>query len=244
MLCCAFQIRKRPCIHLRSICTQTEETSAIIIFRDQETSALDCPGSLPEDDQCSSVLQQKLYNEVSSYDVDPPLTMTTKNTSLQTTNDSLSRSKKNAHERCNVKLPPKTTEILETCKDLHEVFHTKSANDETWLLSCNSLTHCSEDSFVLPKCMARTPKLEPLTSHSSTSFSSIESSLETGSLIGHGFTFWGNLFNQGQSRQWMHGRVFLLSVWCVYSMVVTSILQPAMPYMVAITLVFLLAILR
>lgn len=44
--------------------------------------------------------------------------------------------------------------------------------------------------------------------------------------------------------EWSPARVLLMSIWCMYSMVVVGLAQSMLPYMVLVTLLFLLVILK
>ena len=135
--------------------------------------------------------------------------------------------------------------------DMHEQFHVRLRLDDYYFrsMTANS-SDSSEDVDAANK--PQQPIIEPYppepsANASETSTASTASS-RSGYVFGHRFYDLGHHHvGLGPPRRrfdWAPGRVFLMSMWCMYSMVVVGIAQPMLPYMVFITLFFLLIILK
>ncbi|KAK7102590.1 uncharacterized protein [Littorina saxatilis] len=132
--------------------------------------------------------------------------------------------------------------------DLHEQFHVRLKLDDLYYRSMAASSSDSsedQDSTKPPppqQPIERCP--EPSVNASETSTVSSVSSSGPEFTFGRRFEEFGHHLGARQRNDWSPGRVLLMSVWCMYSMVVVGIAQPMLPYMVLITLFFLIIILK
>ena len=127
--------------------------------------------------------------------------------------------------------------------DMHEQFHVRLKHDDYYFRSMTEgNSDSSEELDAKPQQPIRALQ-DPSINESETSTVSSASS-GSGYVFGQRFADFGHHVTPGRRPDWVPGRVLLMSVWCLYSMVVVGMAQPMLPYMVLITLFFLLIILK
>ena len=129
--------------------------------------------------------------------------------------------------------------------DMHEQFHKRLRLDDYYFRSMTANSSDSSEDIDAKPQQPIVLRSELSVNESETSTASSTASTGSGFVFGHRFY---DLHHHAGVRQrrldWAPGRVFLISVWCMYSMVVVGIAQPMLPYMVFVTLFFLLIILK
>lgn len=126
-------------------------------------------------------------------------------------------------------------------QDLHEEFHVRMRADDQFMRSLLNGNSDSSDEAESKVSQLLEMQIEPSVIDSDTSTISSISSIRGFRLGGHRFA------DLGYSRRvhdWSPGRVLLMSIWCMYSLVVVGLAQSLLPYMVLVTLFFLIIVLR
>ncbi|KAL8559210.1 hypothetical protein ACOMHN_048457 [Nucella lapillus] len=126
--------------------------------------------------------------------------------------------------------------------DMHEQFHKRLRLDDLYYRSMTANSSDSSEDMDVKTAPPMEMHPDPSINASETSTVSSVSS-GPGYVFGRRFQEFGQHMGTGPRPDWSPGRVLLMSVWCVYSMVVVGIAQPMLPYMVLITLFFLVLIL-
>jgi hypothetical protein len=133
--------------------------------------------------------------------------------------------------------------------DLLEEFHILARFDDPYFRSLSTVVSNNSDSSeaepeVKPTPQIRTRYPEPRVNASETSTASSQASSTVGYVFGHGLTSFQRQLLLGERGDLYPGRIMLIAAWCIYSMVVVSIAQPMLPYMILLTLFFLILILK